>query len=405
MWCSLHPIDTTDKLGPVFHFGAPVWGMLTSEFVRRRRPDLALLLHEERERLGLPREAFILNTLLDGFSKRGDVEEVQRIFAMHPKPDAYTYTTMISTLSQIHDVDQAESMFQTARRIFGDPSKGEALPVATYNAMIHGYLINKKLEEAEHLCAEMKNKQSPAPDAATYNTFLRYFQRTKDSDGFLRYLGFFNKDSEGQRPVQADVYTYTTLLDMFLQERQDHAVFRLFEVMDASGIKPNTATYTAIIDQLVSRKGMDNIQRALRLIDKMETDGIPTNEVTYTSLLAGVMKDDSISAELMTELMDQVIERMKQRDMAPNSVTYNFLIEACLTRPDGVHQAMAYWRKAAEGRVLNRTYFVILIGLIKYGEAEYIQEVVNRMRSSGMLIHGALQKLVQRALNVVSRSG
>ncbi|KIO17613.1 hypothetical protein M407DRAFT_246698 [Tulasnella calospora MUT 4182] len=299
------------------------------------------------------------------------------------------------------------ALFRKAEKLCGGEGK-ESMHVATYNAVVHGLLINGQAADAEAIVDYMlKSTSGPKPDTITYNTLLRHYARKSDAANFVRILQ--NLASSGLEP---DVYTYTTIVDTLLQSNRPDAVMRMLDVMETAKIPANTATYTAIIDCLIRRKGEKNVRAALQLVNKMEADGIPANEVTFTSLLAGVSRDDELPAMVQKQLVAEIMAKMTARGMEPNRVTQNFLLLAALKADSktGIDQAMQIWREAiAEkgnpGHIPHTTYFILLTGLAKNERYDHVQEVMEYIYRSGWQPKGSLEKLIKQLSREIALRG
>ncbi|KAG8904589.1 hypothetical protein FRB99_001507 [Tulasnella sp. 403] len=401
-WCSLTPKSDVPpipkKKSPVFYMADPVWSSIAAEFVRCNRVDLAQTVVDTMRTSGLEPSTAILNTLLDGYGKAGNISAAKDVWDKLPNPDVYAYTTMISTLFQNHQVDEALSLFHSAQQAFSvhnDSSPSDrSLNITTYNAVIHGLLINNLPDRADDLCAQMRTN-GPKPDTITYNTFLRYFSRTDNREAFVSTLQTLSKEG-----LQPDIYTYTTIVDTLLQHSRHNVVARLLDMMQSSNIPPSAATYTAIIDYFIRRQGETSIRTALALIEKMESEGIPTNEVTYTSLLSGVTRDATLSKSTSSALTNEIVSRMKQKGLQPNRVTHNFLIQAALSHPSPTSEVMYHWERIKQQAafVPAQTYFIILQGLLRRREWSCLEDVLEHMTKAGFEPRGALERLVRRVV-------
>ncbi|KAG8963632.1 hypothetical protein FRC05_004565, partial [Tulasnella sp. 425] len=266
---------------PLFHVGEAAFAMFAAEFARCNRVDLAQRVADDMVSLGFTVPDPILNVLLDGYAKGRDFTAAGRIYALltegEKTPDVFAHTTLINALFQEGAVDDAMALFRKAETLFGGEGKEKgkgSLHVTTYNAVVHGLLINGRASDAEAIVDHLRNSTSgPKPDTITYNTLLRHYARKSDATNFVRTLQHLT--SSGLEP---DSYTYTTIVDTLLQSNRPDAVTRMLDVMEAAKIPANTATYTAIIDCLIRRKGERNIRAALQLVNKMEANGIHANE-------------------------------------------------------------------------------------------------------------------------------
>ncbi|KAG8959100.1 hypothetical protein FRC05_008060, partial [Tulasnella sp. 425] len=377
--------------------------MFAAEFTRCNRVDLTQRVSDGIGRLALTVPDLILNILLDGYAKGRDFTTAAgRTYAPLPEeektPDVFAQTTLINALFQEGAVDVAMALVRKAETLFGGEGKEKgkgSLRVATYNAVVHGLLINGQASDAEAIVDHLRNSTSgPKPDTITYNTLLRHYARKSDATNFVRTLQHLT--SSGLEP---DSYTYTTIVDTLLQ-----SVTRMLDVMEAAKIPANTATYTAIIDCLVRRKGERNIRGALQLVNKMEANGTHANEVTFTSLIAGVTRDQDLPAMVQKQLVEEIMAKITARGMEPNRVTRNFLLLAALKADDkaGTDQAMQIWRetiadKGSQDHIPHSTYFTLLNGLAKNGRYDCVQEVMEHTYIQvRVATKGSLEKLLRQ---------
>ncbi|KAG8970925.1 hypothetical protein FRB90_010643, partial [Tulasnella sp. 427] len=257
----------------------------------------------------------------DGYAKQRIIAATSKIYALLSggghTPDLFAHTTMINSLFQEGAVDDAMSYFKKAEQLFaGEWKKG--IHVATYNAVDR--LLNP----------------SSKPCGPPHRTSLGHH---------LKHLPAALRPQTRRSPLPAKV-------------------------------PANTATYTAIIDCLIWRRGEQSVRAALQLLDKMEGDGVHTKEATFTSLLAGVSRADYLHPEVQSRLVDEIMSMMCARGMDPNCVTRNFLLLDA-RKTDGIlgtDKAMKLWRETiAEkgGGISHTTYFVLLSGLAKNGKYNY----------------------------------
>ncbi|KAG8963528.1 hypothetical protein FRC03_002885 [Tulasnella sp. 419] len=401
-WCSpVKPQGVEEENNSLVYMGEFLWSSFISGFARCHRLELAEQVWMDMDRFNVVRTPTIYNAMIDAYGKRGDVENAQEIWdQIAPESrDVYTYTTMMSALFQTHHPVEGLVMFEEMKLQFGEGMVNGRLttrgltPIAC-NAVIHGLLICNRPEVADSIL-DMMRTDGPKPDTVTYNTFLRNYEIKNNMVAFQATLR-----SIAQEGLQPDVFTYTTILDLLLRTNKENTVGRLFDIMSEMNVNPNEATYTTIVDSLMRRKGKRNIQLALDLAEKMEQEGVQTNEVTYTSIVAGIRRDDTLAPEVSRRLFEEVLNRMRARGMEPNRVTYNFLIEACLQRggPDGVEEAMMWFRSIGKDWVSYETYVVTLRGMMASGRMDHVQEVLDKIRESGFQPRGALKTLVDNAI-------
>lgn len=258
----------------------------------------------------LPSDSRIWTGLLSGYIDKGDYQAVDSTWELLMKNskfgigrsivgqksigppvensiniDGAAFTVMINSLFKSKRPQEAMTLFSEMRRMalerkIYDSSTStftSKVPVETFNTVLHGLSIFDRLEEAMSLFKEMISQESsdpsnPKPSVATLNTLLRSSSRMGDMEALILILKSF--EVLGLEP---DVVTYTTVLDAFLRinstsfnnsnpqtreeeeallkeqnERDERSVETILEIMESMKVKPNHATYTAMINNLLN---------------------------------------------------------------------------------------------------------------------------------------------------------
>ena len=73
----------------------------------------------------------------------------------------------------------------------------------------------------------------------------------------------------------------------------------------------------------------DEIRRACDVFEQMKYDGVPMNTVIYTTMIKAYQK--SYQLERALEIYETMLEEMQHnKDVAPNIVTINSLLDCCI---------------------------------------------------------------------------
>lgn len=92
--------------------------------------------------------------------------------------------------------------------------------------------------------------------------------------------------------------------------------------MKIKNIKINDVTYGCLLDACVKN---DRLDLALILIEKMKEENITLNTILYTTLIKGFAKAGKLEEAL------KIFNLMKENICtAPNIITYNCTIDACV---------------------------------------------------------------------------
>lgn len=366
-----------------------IWPSFLTGFLRCRDTTFAEKLWDDALKLGVRPPISMWTALIDGYANMKAVNEAINSWdimrTQGVKPDAMTYRAIIYALYHSGHMDEALKRFHAFQKdlpnISPPPLESEVLVV--YNSAIHGLLFHFRDSEAREILDGMLAK-GPKPDIVTFNTFIRYYGRA----GKLKTLASMLQMLESAGVV-GDVFTFSTVLSALLKVRDD-APRIVLNLMEKQGVKPNTATLTAIIDHQVKEQSEKALQTAMELLEKMERSVDPQaqpNEITYTSILTGIHRGTWLDRKVAREYRRTIWQKIDARGIKPVRTTFNTLIMACFDNPgaEGVQDAMQYYRDMLQRRVFpaNDTWFILLHGLYKREEWALLQELVADLDNSG----------------------
>lgn len=313
------------------------WTVCVSGLLAARRTDLAtqvwaalIVVQDAMKKAGHTQwpPLALWNAILDGYSRGGDYAAVQATWrvlthadastrdvplAQHVAktlarpaglaPDLLCYTTMIAASFRKHRVDTALDLF---RRLQALQASGQlAIPVETYNAVVHGLCVSSRMDDAQALVQAMGSGSVPAPTITTLNVLLRSQARVRNLGAMAETLRRI--PALGLRP---DVITFTTVLDALLRaadtpERAEAAVQQVMQIMDSLQVQPNSVTFTAMIKACLHTRTDEEtaprLQVALQLLHTMCTTKLAPNLVTYATLLPGVLEHGAHLAALAAQ--------------------------------------------------------------------------------------------------------
>ncbi|KAK4047423.1 hypothetical protein OIV83_005471 [Microbotryomycetes sp. JL201] len=397
-----------------------------SGFTRAEMYDKATQLWSWLGERGLHPGAALWNALIFGYAARGDVDAVERVVqdmqAAGVEPDVDTWLERISARFENKQPDEAMRLAEDMERASAAAQQVNGrLPPTAYDRIILGLLANGRPEEAEGVLEHMDRVGVP-PTVHTINNILRYYTRSRKPD-LLAIVRCIQQIST--RRLEADVYTYTMVLQSLLNAGHKDAVAKVIKMMEASGVKPTPTTYGTIIHNLASSGEPEKLQAAVKLVEEMEAKGIATNEIIYTSVMQGFLRAAAQTPgpagriHPYVEAAFQLKERMQDRNILINRIAYNALIGAALQlrSTGGVELAMTLFRELQQqrrlwtdneidraGKVvpLAQTWLVVLSGLAEIGQWRLGRELVAEMEQSGFQAQG---RALIRVVDKIQRGG
>lgn len=359
------------------------WTSFQTAFIRCERIDAAAKVWDDLAAAGIKPGVTMWTGLLDTYADLRNSKQAMSTWNMMLQqdilPDSLSYRAVISVLFDDNNAAAALERFNEYQKIL-DRRDGSALPV--YNTVLRGFLRVNRIQEANSLLKEMKSK-GPKPDIFSFNTFLGYFARQKDFQGLGDVLSQMSTAD-----IQGDVVTFSTILTALLAVGRKDAPTTIMNLMRKQGIKPNAATYTAVIDSQMREKTRANLDAALALLDKMEKEeGIKPNEITYTAILAGLYRGRWVSREEADQIREKLVAKMRSEGIMFRLPTYHILLRASLESEDEMAYLDAFklirdMTKNGIPRVGN-TWYILLAGLMKRGLWKLAYETVDTMLGSG----------------------
>jgi pentatricopeptide repeat protein len=390
---------TVDSKRPVF-MPELVWKSFLAAFLASSRKDLAEKLWDDMLKLGIRPGVSVWTALFDGYDNMGAVDEMLNgwdgMISQDVQPDGLAYRALISTLFNGNRPLEATQRFKTFQKESSQlPSLEPSHVLSLYNTMLHGLLISAQEKEAITLFESMK-QNGPKPDIVSYNTLLGYYGRRGDFKA--QSLVIQNLTADG---LAGDVFTFSTILSALLKIGREDAPQMMIGLMQKQGIRPNTATYSAIIDRQLREQNSKNFEAALGILNTMEQDPYSQpNEITYTTILAGIYRGGWLEPAIAEEYRQNILQRMKKRDIQFNKTTYHILLKACLEYPEpkGLENALGYYREMVLRQIpMGRdTWYLLLNGLIRRGEWTTANEMVETLMRSKVQPPAGIMGLVNK---------
>lgn len=215
----------------------------------------------------------LANTLIDMFSKCGDVHEARMIFDRMEKRTIVSWTTMISGYAR-------SGLLDVARKLF---DKMDEKDVVLWNAMIGGSVHAKRAQDALALFQEMQTS-STKPDEITMIHCLSACSQLGALDVGVWIHRYIEKHN-----LSLNVALGTSLIDMYAKCGNISEARSVFHGMKTR----NSLTYTSIIGGLALH---GDASTAISYFNEMIYAGIAPDEITFIGLLSACCHAGMIQA-------------------------------------------------------------------------------------------------------------
>eukprot|EP01062_Namystynia_karyoxenos_P040019 TRINITY_DN2917_c0_g1_i1.p1 TRINITY_DN2917_c0_g1~~TRINITY_DN2917_c0_g1_i1.p1 ORF type:complete len:882 (+),score=319.89 TRINITY_DN2917_c0_g1_i1:77-2722(+) len=300
---------------------------------RRERRELAVRVVQRMKQAGVPFDTETYNLLLKMLGDSGD-DECFRIYDQMKedaareegpvKPDLDTYRTLIRVCERLGEYKRAFTFFGEMKDHYG------LQPDASLYNTLMGFCVHTRNEhQASVLFEEMKERRVQ-PNVHTYNCLMNVF-----SESPYELLAQMFEDMHKQR-IRPNLRTHNTLMRACQRADDYDRCFKFFEDLKHEGIKPDVMTYNILLEMCRDRldyvQGRKNSQ-ANRRSKEQQQSGMKAIAVLALSLF----------------------NEMDERDVRPNTFTYNALLGVLARCADArvftVFRAMREdWKEEEEDR-------------------------------------------------------
>ncbi|KAH7916261.1 hypothetical protein BJ138DRAFT_1053038 [Hygrophoropsis aurantiaca] len=276
------PVDAPNEVRPnIVHY-------TTVLYAHAQRADLdgLNLWLETMSKAGIASDAHIFNIVLKSFVMRGEVDSVAAVLNQMRNaqiwPSHVLYTTAITLLARQNNPIAAEALYKRALR------------------------------------------EGVSPDRKMVTTLMNAHVEAGSWHGVIRVFDYLKSSSS--RHIGLSIEVYNTLLKAYLLIGAPFRVVAdLFRRLERSGIRPDVASYTVLIQSACDAGFMDTaseIFEEMEEIAKSSENGLRIDAFVLTIIMAGHLRvGDKVSAKA-------VYDSMEQRGIHPTSLTFGNILRA-----------------------------------------------------------------------------
>ena len=281
----------------------------------------------------------------------------------------------------------AEGRLEEAEKVLREmTADGVRAGPRLFNTLITGYGRAKNLRGVEASSMAMRTL-GVAPNQATWGAKVYAYVACERLDLALDALEQgvrFSPRTERRPGVQA----YTALVQGLARAGRVGEADEILRRMSRDGVKPNVYTYSTLIDGFMQSAQVGLAETALK---EMKRAQIMPNVVTYNSILKGVVRRMRAGKrvpedDLLTQAR-RVFDRMRDDGVAPDLVTYNTLIDACIDAQEPA-EAWNVLREISQSGLKPDvvTYTTLLKYFVQVGDNSATQWVIAEMDTDPLMV-------------------
>ncbi|VAI49507.1 unnamed protein product [Triticum turgidum subsp. durum] len=214
-----------------------------------------------------PNIAFF-SSVMDGICKEGRVMDAHDIFHLVTdiglKPNIITFNTLIDGHCLVGEMEKAFGVLDSM------VSAGIEADVFTYNTLAYGYCRCGRIDDGLILFREMLQNK-PKPTTITYNIILDgLFRAGRTFAAKKMFVEMIETGITklGAMNVKFDIKILNTMINAMFKVRRREEANGLFAAISASGMVPNTSTYSVMIGNLLKEGSVEEAENMFSLMEK-----------------------------------------------------------------------------------------------------------------------------------------
>lgn len=258
-------------------------------------------IHCSITKAGLESDVFVRSSLIDKYSKWGELQNALTTFNEMETSDLIVWNTIIGAFAQNNNGDEALNLFKRMKK------SGFMSDQATLTSVLSAVTGMALLELGRqvHVHVLKYNNQ----DLILGNALL---------DMYCKCGSMEDARFEFTKMVEKDVISWSTMINGLAQNGFSHEALKMFQTMEASGSKPNYITMVGILFAC-SHAGL--VEKGRFYFEKMESIyGIKPGREHYGSMVDLLGRAGQLNEAL------KLIHTMEP---GPDVVTWRTLLSAC----------------------------------------------------------------------------
>lgn len=393
--------EAIQLLGIMKHRGLRVnsntYSRVLEQCTKLRRFDDGKRVHKQLTEDGVDIDVYLGNSLINFYSKYGDVVSAAQVFQSMTLRDVVTWSSMIASYVNNNFPGKAFDVFERMKQA------GDAKPNrVTFLSILKGCSGSEFLEKGKEIHATVKATGLDS-DVAVATALITMY--SKCGEMALARHAF---DTMTER----NVVSWTAIIQASAQHGQSDAAFELYNQMLQTGILPNAVTFVSVLNSCITPQAL---ARGRELHSHIKERGLETEIFVANALITmyckcgsveearevfdGMTQRDVVSWSAMIagyaqsgyqESLNQafhLLERMRQAGVLPNKITFMSVLKAC-----SVHGALDQGREI-HAEILN----------LGFASDSSLQTAIFNMYASCGSIHEAEQVFSKMAhKNVVA---
>jgi len=278
------------------------------------------------------------------------------------EPQSWMYAGVLLQIGALRDTYYMTYFWKQLRQ-----NRSVKLEANAYNAMVRSFAENVDVEGAQYVIEEMKG-EGVEVNANTYNQLCSFYRPS------LYFMEAIMETLE-QKQIKPNTDTYTLMIDTYVRELDFANANKSFSSIMDNGLTPHVHAYDAIINSRCKAEAPEEARAIVEHLHDEKPYGVSPATSTYNVLLR------HYDSHGMDEEADQVIATMKERNIPIDVDTYNCLLRAKFNA--GKAQEAVEIFDNFLFRRNEETYSAAIDACVQSGQYDKAVTLHNRMKARG----------------------
>ncbi|KDO38409.1 hypothetical protein CISIN_1g038490mg, partial [Citrus sinensis] len=247
---------------------------------RARLLERALQMFDEMSSFNVQMTVKFFNTLLNPKLTCGKLDRMKELFQIMEKyvsPDACSYNILI------HGCVVSRRL-EDAWKVFDEMVKRRLQPtLVTFGTLIYGLCLELRVDEALKLKEDIMRVYNVKPDGQVFASLIKGLCAVGELS-----LALGVKEEMVRDKIEMDAGIYSSLISALFKAGRKNEFPAILKEMKERGCKPNSVTYNALISGFCKE---EDFEAAFTILDEMGDKGCKANPISYNVILGGLCKD------------------------------------------------------------------------------------------------------------------
>jgi len=264
-----------------------VFGCMLNACIRSSNIKKVSKLYEEMQEKQIKMNIILYTTLIKAYSKGKNFTPALKIYeAMlvdpNIKPNIIVHNAMLDCCVECICIHKMNEIYERVKKNFLEAEDNSDCPkpdLITYSTVIKGYSKAKDMDKVFDIYNFLLNSKEFHLDEVIYNSVLDGCAKTNSFDKAMEVYNTMNKNKVNKSNV-----TYSILVKIFSNNRQEDKAISLLAEMKLSNIKPGLIVYTCLIQTCLKSKRFND---AIELFEDCKFQGLKPHYVLYNTIVNG----------------------------------------------------------------------------------------------------------------------